>query len=173
MPAKILIADDHPIVREGILKLVLSAGMEVVGHIDSASKIVESTVNLKPSVLVTEVRLGGQDALKTLEKIESHQCSVVVFSSYTNPTNIARAASLGCHDFIIKTSPSEDLLAAIQSADAGASTPQTSLLIQTRTRMRSSSPIENESPLTNRETQVLRHVSICLLYTSPSPRDRG
>ena len=162
MPAKILIADDHPIVREGILKLVLSAGMEVVGHIDSASKIVESTVNLKPSVLVTEVRLGGQDALKTLEKIESHQCSVVVFSSYTNPTNIARAASLGCHDFIIKTSPSEDLLAAIQSADAGASTPQTSLLIQTRTRMRSSSPIENESPLTNRETQVLRHVSMGL-----------
>jgi len=162
MPAKILIADDHPVVREGILKLVLSAGMKVVGHVDSASKIVESIDNLKPSVLITEVRLGGQDALKTLEKIEGDECSVVVFSSYTNPTNIARAASLGCHDFIVKTSPNEELLSAVSSADSGAPTPQNSLLIQTRTRMRSSNPIENDSPLTNRETQVLRHVSMGL-----------
>lgn len=162
MPAKILIADDHPIVREGILKLVMSVGIEVVGHTDSASKIVESIDNLKPTVLVTEVRLGGQDALKTLEKMKSHECSVVVFSSYTNPTNIARAASLGCHDFIVKTSPSEDLLRAIESAHLGTPTPQSSLLVQTRTRMRSSTPIESESPLTNRETQVLRHVSMGL-----------
>ena len=162
MPAKILIADDHPIVREGILKMAQSAGIEVVGHVDSASKITESIDNLKPSVLVTEVRLGGQDALKTLEKIENHECSVVVFSSYDNPTNIARAASLGCHDFIVKTSTSESLLSAIKRAHSGEPTEHSSLLIQTRTRMRSSSPIENESPLTNRETQVLRHVSMGL-----------
>jgi len=162
MPAKILIADDHPVVREGILKLALSAGMEVVGHVDLASKIVESVDNLKPSVLVTEVRLGGHDALKTLEKLGEHECSVVVFSSFTNPTNIARAASLGCHDFIVKTSASEELLAAIGTAHSGDPTPQTSLLVRTRTRMRKSSPIENESPLTSRETQVLRHVSMGL-----------
>ena len=65
MPAKILIADDHPIVREGILKLVSSAEMEVVGYVDSAANIIESIDKLKPSILVTEVRLGGQDALKT------------------------------------------------------------------------------------------------------------
>jgi len=162
MPAKILIADDHPVVREGILKLVLAVGMEVVGHVDSASKIVESANNLKPSVLVTEVRLDGHDALKTLEEITENECKVVVFSSYTNPTNIARAASLGCHDFIPKTSATKELLAAIEGAHSGVSTPQTSLLIRTRTRMRKSSPIENNSPLTNRETQVLRHVSMGL-----------
>ena len=162
MPAKILIDDDHPIVREGILKLATPAGMEVVGHVDSASKIIETIDHLKPSVLVTEVRLGGQDALKTLEKIGDHKCHVVVFSSYTNPTNIARAASLGCHDFILKTSKCESLFGAITNALSGAPTPQSSLLIQTRTRMRSSSPFVNESPLTNRETQVLRHVSMGL-----------
>ena len=162
MPAKILIADDHPIVREGILKLVSSAGMEVVGYVDSAANIIESIDKLKPSILVTEVRLGGQDALKTLEKLENPECRVVVFSSYSNPTNIARSASLGCHDFILKTSAGENLINAIECAYSGASTPQTSLLIQTRTRMRSSSPFANESPLTNRETQVLRHVSMGL-----------
>ena len=162
MPAKILIVDDHPIVCEGILKLVSSAGMKVVGQVDSTSKIVESIDILKPTVLVTEVRIGGQDALKMLEKIEGHDCNVVVFSSFTNPTNIARAASLGCHDFIAKTSPSENLLEAIKGAESGAPTSKSSLLVQTRTRMRNSSPIENESPLTNRETQVLRHVSMGL-----------
>ena len=55
MPAKILIVDDHPIVCEGILKLVSSAGMKVVGQVDSTSKIVESIDILKPTVLVTAV----------------------------------------------------------------------------------------------------------------------
>ncbi len=82
MPVKIFIADDQPIAREGICKVAQAAGMEVVGYVDSPTEIVESIAGHQPVVLVTEVRLGGHDALKTLEKLklEGHECSVVVFS---------------------------------------------------------------------------------------------
>lgn len=164
MPVKIFVADDHPIAREGIRKVAQAAGMEVVGYVDSPTKMVESIANHQPAVLVTEVRLGGHDALKTLEKLklEGHECSVVVFSSHSNPTNIARASALGCHDFILKTSPCESLVAAIQSAASGSATPETSLLVKTKTRMKRVLPGDSDSPLTNRETQVLRHVSMGL-----------
>lgn len=164
MPVKVFLAEDHPITREGILKVAHNAGMEVVGYADSPKKIVEAISVFRPVVLVTEVRLDGHDALKSLEqlKLESRECSVVVFSSYSNPTNIARASALGCHDFILKTSPVEALITAIQNAAIGKPTPESSLLVRTKTRMRKTSKLDNDSPLTNRETQVLRHVSMGL-----------
>jgi len=164
MPLKIFIADDHPIVREGICKVAKDAGMEVVGHVDSPDKIVESVANAQPTVLVTEVRLGGHDALKTLEKLslEGVECNVIVFTSFMNPTNIARASALGCHDFIPKTAGTDALIAAIQNAGTGGVTPQTSLLVTTKTRMRRTTMDNVESPLTNRESQVLRHVAMGL-----------
>jgi DNA-binding NarL/FixJ family response regulator len=87
---------------------------------------------------------------------------VVVFTAYSNPTNIARASALGCHDFILKTSGSEALVAAIKNAGSGNATPSSSLLVKTKTRMRRATSDEVESPLTNRESQVLRHVSMGL-----------
>lgn len=164
MPLKIVVADDHPIIRQGICKVAQDAGIEIVGHVDSSDKIVESVTTHQPTVLVTEVRLGGHDALKTLEKLnlEGRECSVVVFTAYSNPTNIARASALGCHDFILKTSCSESLVAAIKNAADGNATPNSSLLVKTKTRMRRTASSEVESPLTNRESQVLRHVSMGL-----------
>ena len=164
MPVNIFVADDHPIAREGIREVTQAAGMKVVGYVDSPTKIVESVARHRPAVLVNEVRLGGHDALKTLEslKLEGHECSVVVFSSHSNPTNIARACALGCHDFILKTSSCEALVAAIQCAASGAATPDSSLLSKTKTRMKRPTNGHPESPLTNRETQVLRHVSMGL-----------
>ena len=164
MPLKIVVADDHPIVCEGISEVAQKAGIEIVDHVDSPDRIVESVATHQPAVLVTEVRLGGHDALKTLEELslDGRECSVVVFTAYSNPTNIARASALGCHDFILKTARVEALVAAIKNAAQGNATPITSLLVKTKTRMRRNSTGDVESPLTNRESQVLRHVSMGL-----------
>lgn len=164
MPLRIVVADDHPIICEGISKVAEDAGIEIVDHVDSTDRIVESVATNQPTVLVTEVRVGGQDALKTLEKLNltERECSVVVFTANSNPTNIARASALGCHDFILKTSPSDALIAAIKNAASGKATPSTSFLVKTKARMRRTSNDDVESPLTNRESQVLRHVSMGL-----------
>ena len=89
MSVKLLVADDHPVVCEGIRKLAASSGINVVGQVDSSEKIVESVAKSQASVLVTEVRLGGQDALKSLEKL-NNGCRVIVFTANSNPTNLVR-----------------------------------------------------------------------------------
>lgn len=162
MSVKLLVADDHPVVCEGIRKLAVASGIDVVGQVDSSIRIVDSVKQSKASILVTEVRLGGQDALKSLEQLNSG-CQVIVFTAYSNPTNIARASALGCHDFIVKTASVEALIKAVQNAARGNSTPENSLLKKVKSRMsRVSSNGEADGPLTSREAQVIRHVSMGL-----------
>jgi DNA-binding NarL/FixJ family response regulator len=164
MPTKIVLADDHPIVCEGISRVAHEAGMEIASVATTARDIGDTVKQYRPNVLVTEVRIAGHDALKTLEplQLEVPECTVVVFSSFTNPTNIARAAALGCHEFIFKSAPVADLIKAIQSAASGEPTRPDSLLVTTKSRMKRSAQFDSGSPLTNRETQVLRHVSMGL-----------
>ena len=164
MSVKIVLADDHPIICKGISREALNLGMDVVNIADSPKKLVESVVKHRPNLLVTEVRLGGHDALKTLEEIKTEvpECQVIVYTAFNNPTNIARASALGCYEFILKTSKTSAVTEAIQQAALGTPTSRDSLLVTTKTRMRRARGFESENPLTNRETQVLRHVSMGL-----------
>ena len=164
MSVKIVLADDHPIICKGISKEAQDLGMDVVHVAHSPEKLVESVVKHRPDVLITEVRLGGHDALKTLEQIKTEvpECQVIVYTAFHNPTNIARASALGCYEFILKTSEMSAVTEAMKQAAVGAPTNEQSLLVTTKTRMRRSARFGSESPLTNRETQVLRHVSMGL-----------
>ena len=163
MTPKILLADDHPIVGLSLCTLAKESQMEIVDHIRSSSQIVPSIEIHRPQILITEVRLGRQDALKSLEKVDPDlNLKVIVFTSHSNPTNIARASALGCFEFIQKTSPIETLITALHSAAAGESTPPTSLLATTKTRMKRLGSGPSESPLTKRESQVLQHVAMGL-----------
>jgi len=164
MSVKIVLADDHPIVCKGISNEAQNLGMDVVHVANSPDKLVESVVKHRPNVLITEVRLGGHDALKTLEQIKSEvpECQVIVYTAFHNPTNIARASALGCYEFILKTSEMSAVTEAMRQAALGTPTSESSLLVTTKTRMKRSARFGSESPLTNRETQVLRHVSMGL-----------
>lgn len=163
MPVRIILAEDQPVVCNGIGVFAQDAGIEIVAQLDSPINIWEAIESYRPQVLVTEVRFGGHDALKAIEEIPNgHTCQIVVFSSLDNPTNIARAGALGCHEFVLKTSPVKTLIDAILNAAKGVPTDENSILMTTKTRMRRSSKLSTDSPLTNRETQVLRHISMGL-----------
>ena len=119
----------------------------------------------RPSVLITETRIGGQDVLKPLEKVmEAHRdLKVIVFSDREDSTHIARAAALGCYEYFPKTISCGRLVAGICCAIAGRPAPADSLLKTTRTRVhrRKLSKGGNEDiPLTNREFQVLSHIAV-------------
>ncbi len=165
MPLRILVADDHPAISNGLQFALGKHGIEVVKTVSDAEEIETAFEDHQPDLVVMEVRLHGKDALKQLEKLkERHQDSkVVVYSALENPSHIARAAALGCHDYILKTSRTEDLLSAIKNAAAGSPPPDSSLLVTTRGKMRRSGANRDPNiPLTNREMQVLQHVSMGL-----------
>ena len=159
---QIVIADDHPVVVEGIRSQFDQSVAKIVGVATDAQSLVQQVEESKPDVIVMESRLGKNDALRALEKFDlATRPPVVVFSVYPDATHIARAAALGCHDYILKSSPLEELLDAIQRAGRGEPTPDDSLLNTVRTRMRSNAG-NSLVDLTNREMQVLRHVSMGL-----------
>ncbi len=162
-PLEIVIADDHPIVVEGIRSQICKIESKIVGNPTTPQSLVEVVEHLSPHVLVMESRLGKKDALRSLEKFErlAGRPPVVVFSGYPDSTHVARAAALGCHDYILKSSPIQKLFDAIIRASKGEPTPAGSLLNTVRNRMRNNGGTP-QADLTNREMQVLRHVSMGL-----------
>ena len=165
MTLKLLVADDHPITIDGLRSLAAQRDVEIVGTVDRISALDEALKTLQPDVLVTEVRLQGQDMLKALEGVfaENPDLRVVAFSGCLNSTHIARAAAIGCNDYVPKTAPTKSLFDAVAVAAAGDSAPETSLMVKTRSKMRRPrQSFDHDVPLTNREMQVLRHISMGL-----------
>ena len=165
MPIKLLLADDFPVVRQGIAAAVESTEIEIVGCVDRADELFSQIAKLKPDVLVAEIRLSGQDLLKLLEsppaEYTASNCRLILFSANSNPTGIARASTLDCYDYLLKSQPIEDLVDAIQNTVTGHSTSENSLLKTSQNRLRDTSHWKQvHPPLTQREVQVLQHLAM-------------
>lgn len=165
MQLRVVVVDDQPAISSGIQHFLSKSGAEVVATVNNQNDLPAAYQANKPDVLVMEVRLGGKDALKSLEPLldQYPDCKVVVYSAFTNPSHIARAAALGCHDYVLKTSPLDELSKAIARAANNDSPPEDSLLLTTKIRMKQGvSKHDPDIPLTHRELQVLKHVAMGL-----------
>ncbi len=164
MSIQVLLADDHPVVYEGIV-CACRPYIEVEKYVDQIADIESAVLAHQTAILITEVRINGQDALKVIDKVREskNDLIVVVFSGWDNPTHIARAASLGVADFVAKTQPMSALIRAVESASANQPPPENSLIVTTQSKLRRPRQSHDfDVPLTNREMQVLRHVSMGL-----------
>jgi DNA-binding NarL/FixJ family response regulator len=125
----------------------------------------EAVSEHQPNVLITETRIGNRDVLKSLEKVMEafDNLKVIVYSAKEDSTHIARAAALGCYEYLPKTESCERLLSVVCNAIAGDPTTEDSLLKTTRTRMhrrKLAGAGTQNIPLTNREFQVLSHIAM-------------
>lgn len=163
MTLRLVIADDHPVVVDGIRSKLDQINATIVAVPTDPKSLVELVEETQPHVLIMESRLGKKDALRALEKFDNlaDRPPVVVFSGYVDGIHIARAAALGCQDYILKSSPIEALFQAINRASRDEPTPAESLLNSVRNRMRNNDASVAVN-LTSREMQVLRHVSMGL-----------
>lgn len=165
MSIKVLVADDHEVVRSGLSSLLEGTDIKIVGEAKSGDEAVKMAAKTKPDVVLLDIRMPDSDGLVALERIRSSLPSarVVMLSTYDNPTYIARAVALGASDFLLKGCSRQELIGSITSAATGQSPSRSSELhrvagaMSTRKEM-----IDDEVPLTQRETQVLRHVALGL-----------
>ena len=120
MAIKLLVADDHEVVRSGIGTLLEGSEVEIVGLAGNVVETVTLTSSMKPDVVLLDVRLGEEDGLTALEQIRTAEpnVAVVMMSTYDNPTYVARAIALGATDYILKDSSRIEVLEAIQRATA-------------------------------------------------------
>ncbi|MEX2188483.1 MAG: response regulator transcription factor [Pirellulales bacterium] len=162
---KVLVADDHEVVRSGLASLLKDSEIDIVGEAANGDDAVAKAIKLQPDVVLLDIRMPGTDGLTALERIrvEAPDSRVVMLSTYDNPTYVARSVALGASDYVLKGSSRKELIAAITAAAKGDAPSKTGELRRVKGSMeRRHNAADEESPLTNREAQVLRHIALGL-----------
>jgi len=119
---KVLVVDDHTVVREGIHALVsLQRDMQVVGEAVDGREAVEKTHQLLPDVVLMDIVMPGMSGLEATKRIckECKQVRVLMLTQYDNEKNILASDQAGAFGFIPKRSASSELLAGIRAVNRG------------------------------------------------------
>lgn len=161
MTVKLLVADDHQIVRKGLATLFRDSDIKIVDEAENGKQAVERTLKGKPDVVLMDVRMKDSDGIDALEKIRKKlpEIPVVMLSTYDNPTYVARTVALGANDYVLKGSSRERLIDSIRRAAKKESPAEDSVLFKVKSAMEKRRLEDDELPLTSREMQVLRHVA--------------
>lgn len=121
---RILIVDDHPVVRYGVKHILDSeADIEVVGDLDGIDDIDAVLTRLEPEVVLLDLELGdiqGVDALRQLRDV-APDLKVIVYTSHDEEEYIIQAAELGVDGYLLKGSPKEEIVSAVRSVSDGGS----------------------------------------------------
>lgn len=170
MNIKILIADDHEVVRSGLKSLFNGTEIEVVGEATTGMDTVTLATELKPDLVVLDVRMpNGNEKSDTASglttlgriKLDLPEIPVLMLSAYDNPTYVARSVALGACGYVLKTAERDRILEAIRTGSKGES-------VWTREELRRvtgalSTPrlaSDVEVALTQRESEVLRQLAL-------------
>ncbi len=117
---RILIVDDHPIVRRGISSLLSNhADFEVVGEAGTVTSARELIERLTPDVVLLDIRLPGESGLDLLNQIQSFHTKVLILTSFDDEEHILTALHRGAHGFILKSVSDEMLCGAIRTVYQG------------------------------------------------------
>jgi DNA-binding NarL/FixJ family response regulator len=165
MSIKILVCDDHQVIRTGLASLFAGTEIEIVGEADNGKEALKQAQRLKPDVILLDIRMPDGDGLSTLEKLRAKvpESKVVMLSTYDNPTYIARAVALGASDYVLKGASRDDIIATIVGTFKGEGPSRGGELKKIAATMKVRQIVDDDDvPLTQRETQVLRHVALGL-----------
>ena len=164
MAISVLIADDHPMIRSGLDGLFSGTDIAVVATVENTKDAVEQTVQKRPDVVLLDVRMNEGSGLDALEQIKKREPTipVVILSTYDNPTYVARAHALGACDYVTKGTSRDDLVRVIKAAASGESPIEVGLLYSVASTLGSKKSAGDDVSLTNRESQVLRHIALGL-----------
>jgi DNA-binding NarL/FixJ family response regulator len=119
---KILIIDDHPVVRHGLQSLLSHyAEIQIIGEAESGSQALEMIAELKPDVVLLDIRLAEQSGLDLAQTLQYQHSPtrIIILTSYDDNTYLRRAAQAGVHGYILKSASAEMLIEAIQAVHRG------------------------------------------------------
>jgi NarL family two-component system response regulator YdfI len=137
-PIRILIADDHRIVREG-LRLILESQEEFSLLDDAAdgAEAVRMAAELNPDVILMDLRMPGMDGITAIEKIRARdpQAAIVILTTYNEDDLMVRGLRAGARGFLLKDTDRESLFRAIRSAARGETLLQPEILSKVMARI--------------------------------------
>lgn len=158
---RVVVADDHPIVRAGIVGLLESASdIEVVGEASDGAAAVELADSLRPDLVLMDLRMPVLDGAGATARIlaAGHGTRVLVLTTYETDDHILAAIEAGAGGYLLKAAPQDEILAGIRAVAAGETVlaPSIAAKLVQRVRSDAAAPAPSLSP---RELEVLRLVA--------------
>lgn len=155
---RVLVVDDHPVVRGGIEGLLAAAGdLEVVGSAGDGLEALEMVARLQPDVVLMDLRMPGMDGATATGRIrrEHPAVHVLVLTTYETDADIVRAVEAGATGYLLKDTPLVQLADSVRAAARGETVLAPPVAAKLMARLRAPA----QESLTPRELEVLGAVS--------------
>ncbi len=161
MTIRVVIADDHRVVRDGLCYLLgQEPDIEVAGEAGDGRQTVDVVTATRPDVLLLDLYMPGLDGHAVLAALHAspHRPAVVVLTSATDDEHLIRAMHAGATSYLLKTATAEHVIAAVRAA-AGTASLSPELLTRLTQALRRPPPPDPLQPLSPRERQVLQLIA--------------
>ena len=159
---RILIADDHAVVRKGLLaRIQTEEGMEAVGEAADGAEAGEMAATLRPDVILLDLVMPGTDGIEAIRGIRQNdpQARILVLTSFSEDEKVLTAIEVGAAGCLLKDATPDELLRAIRDVHRGRSALNPTIAQKLIQRMRNTDAPKPFQELTSRETEVLRCIA--------------
>jgi DNA-binding NarL/FixJ family response regulator len=162
-PIRVAVADDHPVVREGLVAMLeTQPDIAVVGEAGTGPEAIALVASSQPDVLLLDLEMPGLDGVGVLHQLRAaaRPTRVIVFTVYHTDERIIAAVEAGAAGYVLKGAPRAEVFAAVRAVAGGGSllTPMATSAVLRRVRGETP-PAPPSASLTPRERSVLQHLA--------------
>jgi DNA-binding NarL/FixJ family response regulator len=160
-PIRLLVVDDHPVVRDGLTGMFArEPGFEVVGEASDGAQAVRLAKALRPDVILMDLRMPGTDGLTAITELarQGIGARVLVLTTYDTDADVVPAIEAGATGYLLKDAPPAELVRGVRAAARGEAVLAPSVAARLITRVRSPAA-EPTAVLSRREVEVLELVA--------------
>jgi len=153
LPIRILVADDHPVVRDGLVAMLgTQPDFSVVGEASTGTEVVQKAALLLPDVVLLDLEMPDMNGVEALQQMRAERpdVRVLVFTAFDADELIVKAVQAGAQGYLLKGTPRSEIFQAVRVVGAGGSLLQPVVVSKLMQHISKA----NE-PLTDREVQVL------------------
>jgi len=163
-PIRLLIVDDHPVVRRGIqMSLAQNAKIQIVGEASDGREALVRAHELKPHVVLMDIDMPQMNGLAVTDLLrrEMPEVKVLILSTYSNSEYVMRIIQCGARGFVLKEAAAEEVIRAVEMVHAGAThfSPEVARIALNQVVRGSDDKSAPLARLTNREREVLLYIA--------------
>jgi len=164
---RIIVADDHPVVRDGLVAILSTQDdFEIIAEANNGDELIQKARQFTPDIILTDLEMPKTDGVQAIKQIRQYlpNTQFVVFTAFDTDERIVSAVQAGAKGYLLKGAPREDIFRAVRVVSSGGSLLEpevASKLLQHISGQNDKSPNDTlPEPLTEREQEVLSHLAL-------------